>query len=220
MMKQGPEVNVKEMLTDPKAIIDSAVPPVLFVGANYFFGLQTAAIVAGAFGVITFIYRIVRREKLQYVVSGMLGLALAIFLALRTKRASSYFLPNTLISAAYGTVFLLSAVIRRPLTVYITKIVESKPAEWYKRKRVRNAHTILTIAWAMFFLGKAGLRWWFITNEHEGQLAASAIYLGFPAFAAMTAGGWAFLRWRLGSEPPPIETIEEGEAVEPETEPD
>ncbi|MEO7804405.1 MAG: DUF3159 domain-containing protein [Actinomycetota bacterium] len=214
-MKQGPEVNIKEMLTDPKAIMDGVVPPVLFVGVNALTkDIQTAAVIAGGFGLVVAAYRLIKHQKINYVLGGLLGLGLSIFLALRSGNASDYFLPNTYIGFAYGGAALVSVIVARPLSAFLARTLEEKPKQWYSLPRVRMSHQIVTGTWAVVFLARSGFRYMLIQQGREGELAATAVLLGFPVVAALTAGSWAFLKWRHGHEPVP-EHMLEVEPVEP-----
>lgn len=207
-MKQGPEVNLKEMLTDPKAIIDGVVPPVLFVGVNAITkSVQTAALVAGGFGVIVAGYRLIKRQKLNYVFGGLLGLGLSIFLALRSGNASDYFLPNTYIGFAYGGVALVSVIVARPLSALLARTLEEKPKEWYRLPRVRASHQLVTGTWAVVFLARASFRFMLIQQGREEALAATAVLLGLPVVAVLTVGSWAFLKWRHGGEAVPAHML-------------
>lgn len=195
----GPETNFREMLTDPKAIMDSAIAPLIFVGANSYLGLKPAAIAAGAWGVLTGIYRLVRKQKVTYAISGLIGLGIALALALRSGKASNYFLPNILIGAAYGAIALISVLIRHPASVFVARLVEGKPPEHYLQPFVRSTHMIVTLAWALFFLGRSGFRWVLVQQDRTGALAATGFLLGPVATAAMVAGTYGFLKWRHGS---------------------
>lgn len=218
-MKKGPEVDLKEMLTDPKAIMDGVVPPVLFVGVNALTNVKTAAYVAGTFGILVAVYRLIRRQKINYVAGGLLGLGLSIFLAVRSGKASSYFLPNTIIGLVYGGVALLSVLVARPLSAFLSRTLEDKPKNWYRLPRVRRSHQLVTGTWALFFLARSAFRLMLINQGREGELAATAVLLGFPAIAALTVGSWAFLRWRHGNEPVPEYMVTEPKA-EPIPSPD
>lgn len=194
----GPQATLREMLTDPRAILDGVVPPVLFVGVNSIKGLVPAAVAAGVWGIGTAVYRLARRQKVSYALGGLVGIGIALLIALRTGRASTYFLPNTVIGALYGAAGIVSILIGRPASSAISRLIEGKPKEWYRMPRVRQTHLTVTLVWSLFFLGRSGLRYVLILQNREWGLAATTVALGFPAVAVLVVGSYGFVRWRLG----------------------
>lgn len=193
----GPEATVRKMFTDRRAIFDSAVPPFLFVGVNAFAGLGPAVAASATWGVGTVVYRLVRRQQLSYVFSGLVGLGIAVLIAVRTGRAANFFLPGVVIGVAYGTVAIASAIARRPASAFVVRFVEGKSKQWYEQAEVRSAHVIVTYVWGLFFLARALLRWILIDQNNTGALAVTAFVLGYPATAAMVLGTYAFLKKKL-----------------------
>jgi len=197
----GPETTIRNMFTDRRAILDSAVPPFLFVGVNAFWGLMPAVVASAAWGVGTVVYRLIRRQQLAYVFSGLVGVGIAVLIAVKTGRAANFFLPGVVIGGAYGTVAIASAIARRPASAFVVRFVEGKPKQWYEQAEVRSAHVIVTYAWGLFFFARAALRWILIDQDKTGALAVTSFVLGYPASAAMVVGTYAFLRKRLKGLP-------------------
>lgn len=203
-----PSATISEMLTDRRAWTDGAITPLIFLGANSLWGLQNAAVAAGAWGLAVAAYRLIRRQSPRYAVGGLFGLGLALFIALRTGTAGGYFLPNVVIGYLYGTAGLVSVLIGKPGSAALARLVEKKPVEWYRQPRVRNAHMLVTLVWTIFFLGRSSIRLYLIQVGSEAGLALTTVLLGPPPFALLAVGTWAFLRRRLASVPPPPEQTE------------
>jgi len=194
----SPETTLREMLTDRKAIFDSAFAPIVFVAVDSFVNLKAAAIAAASLGIATAVFRLVRRQKVTYAVSGLFGLGLAIALALRSGRSSDFFLPSVIFGGIYGVLAIVSAAVGRPVSSYLAKVIEQRPADHYTHGKVKRAHMLITIVWGAFFLARAGFRWFLIQRGSTGALAASALFLGYPATALLIAGTYAYLKLKLG----------------------
>ena len=99
-----------------QGIADSSLPALAFVIAYTVGGneIGLAAWVAIGVGALIAAVRLLRREPLQFVLAGFVGVALAAFIADRTGRAEDFFLPGLLLNAAYAAAYLVSIAIRWP----------------------------------------------------------------------------------------------------------
>ena len=75
------------------------------VGGN---DLSLAVWIAVAVGALITVFRLVRREPLQFALAGFVGVALSAFIADRTGKAENFFLPGLLLNAAYAGAYLVS----------------------------------------------------------------------------------------------------------------
>jgi hypothetical protein len=119
-------------LGGPQGIADSSLPALAFV-ITYTVGgneIGLAAWVAVGVGALMAGVRIVRREPLQFVLAGFVGVALAAFIADRTGRAEDFFLPGLLLNAAYASAYLISIVIRWPLLGVILGPITGEGLRW------------------------------------------------------------------------------------------
>lgn len=196
----GPDVTIREMLTDRRALTDGLVTPLLFLTVNSLAGLVPAAITAGAWGFSSAVYRLIRRQKVRFALSGLLGLGVALLVALRTGRAATYFLPNVVFGYINGAIGLVSVVIAKPVSAILVRLVEGKPHEWYEAPRVRQTHQIVTAAWSVLFILRATVRAVLIAQDSEWGLAVTTFTLGLPATALMVVGSWAFVKRRLRTD--------------------
>jgi len=105
-----------DILRDKRAMLDTGTGPIAFVVVYAIWGLQTAAIVAIALGVVMAIERVARKKTVVNVLGGLFVTVISAVIAWRTGKAETYFVPRALIQAGYAIVFAASAVIRRPLT--------------------------------------------------------------------------------------------------------
>src|SRR4051794_14972861 len=121
------------MLRDPRALLDTTLAPVAFVIVYAITeDVNPSAIVAVGIGVAIAIERLIRRKPVVNAVGGLFGTALAAFIAVRSGRAETYFVPKMLYQVALALVFAGSALIRRPLTGYIIATLYRAGPDWAK----------------------------------------------------------------------------------------
>ena len=87
---------LRTVLTGRNKILDSILPPFVFVIVNAMVGLQPAIWSALAAAGLFTIYRLVRRQSLGYALGGLGAVVLAVLVALVLNRAEGFFLPNIL----------------------------------------------------------------------------------------------------------------------------
>src|SRR5690606_12944522 len=103
--------------------------------------------VALGVGAVLAVVRLFRREPLQNVVAGFIGLGIAAFLAHRTGRAEDVFLPGLLINVGYGLAYLVSIVVRWPLLGVFVGLVTGQGMDWRRDPDLLRAYTKASLIW-------------------------------------------------------------------------
>jgi len=180
--------------------IAEAVLPATVFSTVYAITREALPAVVGAAGLslLFLLFRLIKRQSLQQALIGALAIGLAAFLALRDGgQAADYFLPGFFTNAAYGSVFLISVLLRRPLLGYAAQLLFGlnnwRTSREYKRLRM------ITLIWVGFF----GMRLLvqvplYLTNQVE-LLAASRVVMGAPAYAGLLALTWVLMK-RIATE--------------------
>jgi len=181
-----------DILRDKRAMLDTGTGPIAFVVVYAIWGLQTAAVVAIALGVVMAIERVARRKTAVNVLGGLFVTVISAVIAWRTGKAETYFVPRALIQAGYAIVFAASAVIRRPLAGFLVAALFRAEPGWVRLPAVRRAMIELTLAWAALFAFRAVVYGVLIATGRVGWLAAASVAMGWPAF-----GLWMFLSYRF-----------------------
>ncbi|WP_344856871.1 DUF3159 domain-containing protein [Amycolatopsis ultiminotia] len=161
----------------------SALPVIVFVLLNSFFGLTAA--IWGSIGsaVAITVLRIVRKEPLQPAISGFFGVAIAAFIAFRTGSAKGFFLFGIWASLVYCGVFVLSVVVRWPLAGVVWNALNGTGAAWHKDKPSRHGYDIATLALALVFAARFVVQRWLYDSDYTGWLAFAKIAMGYPLYA-------------------------------------
>ena len=182
----------------PGAFLDAGLPLLLFtvvyaVGDRdltvaVWWALATGAVLAGV--------RIIRRDPLQNVVAGFLGLGVAAFLALRTGRAEDVFLPGLLINVTYGLAYLVSILVRWPLLGIFVGLVTGQGMSWRDDPALVRAYAKASALWvAMFAIRLAVQVPLYLSGEAQlGWLATARLAMGWPLFLLVAYLSYVIVR--------------------------
>jgi len=176
---------LRASLSDRNSIIDTSLPTAAFLVGYLVSGSQLAPALwtAVAAGVLVAILRIVRKQSLQHVLSGFLGVAIAALIARQTGRAEDFFLPGLLLNIAYAAAFAISAVIRRPLVGLGIALLSGDGGAWRQDPRLRSAAMQATWVWAGVFGIRVAIQLPLYLTGAVGVLGVAKLVLGFPLFA-------------------------------------
>jgi hypothetical protein len=201
----------RTVLAGRSNLLDSIIPPILFLLVNAAFGLDVAMWTSlGVAGVITAL-RLYRRQPLWYAVGGIAGVALALLIARLLGRAEGFFLPNIITGALTVLICLLSVVVGRPAVAWTSYIARRWPLDWYWHPRVRPAYSEVTWLWVVFF----GIRLLIQLNLFQGEdaslLAVVNVLTGWPATIVLLVASYLYGTWRLRSlNGPSVEEFKAG----------
>lgn len=203
-----PPTPLEMILSDRRSLLDTGLPPIVFVTVNAFAGLRPAAIAAVVLAALFIVERLVRRTPVMSAVGGLLGTGIAVAIALRSGSASGYFVPRAIQNGVLALILLGSIVIRRPLAAVLARAMQGHDGAWYELAPVRRAYAEATAAFAALFALRAVLYTVFILQSKTGLLATVALVFGWPAFAIVGFACYRLLPRRLarhGAPPRPVE---------------
>ena len=196
--ENGYELNRKSLLDSiggPLGIIEAVLPATLF---SFTYALSkdalTAVVVAAGSSLLFIAIRLIQRKALTQAIVGALAIALAAFLALRDGgQAADYFVPGFITNASYGTVFLVSVLIRRPIMGYIAQLLFGLQG-WRADRPTYRRLRLVTLIWVGFFSARLAVQLpLYFANAVEALALARAI-MGAPAYAGLLALTWVLLR--------------------------
>ena len=199
--------HIHETLFSTQGIVDTLVGPLLFLILFKTAGLDAALIGAGATALAVVGIRALRGQRLTAAWYGVLGVAVGAAIAKATGSGSGYFIPKVASNALYGTAFLGSVLIGKPLIGIVWAFFHRQPLSWGYRAEVRRVFSALTLMWAGAYFFRAAVYGVLITDEKDrtGALATAAVVLGLPLTVALVAITLLVIRRSLGprGRPPP-----------------
>jgi hypothetical protein len=198
-----------------RGLLDTALPGIVFVVVFLASGreLNPALIAAIATGAVLVVLRLLRRDTLQYTLSGFVGVVIAAVVARTTGRAEDYFLPGLLLNVGLALTYLVSILVRWPAIGVIVGPITGEGMAWRQDPPRRAAYTSAT--W-VFFAGqclRAAIQTPLWLAGALGALAASKLVLGWPLLLLQVWIAYRLLR-RVPLSIPNNETDRAPEGVE------
>ena len=189
------EQTLLEQMGGISGLIYSSIPVLVFVLLNSIFGLTVA--IWGSLGsaaAIT-VLRVVRKEPLQPAISGFFGVGIAAFIAYRTGSAKGFFLFGIWASLVYGSVFLVSILVRYPLVGVIWGFLNGHGMGWRSDRKAVFAYNVATLTWVLVFAARFIVQRWLYDEDQTGWLAFARLAMGYPLTAiALVVTVWAVTR--------------------------
>jgi hypothetical protein len=195
------------------SLLDSLLPPLLYLLANALLGLGWAVGVALTVGVILTVRRVVRGEPVGYALAGLAGVALAAGTAWLSGEAAGFFLPDLISGGVLILATGISALIGRPLVALTSHVARGWPLDWYWHPKVRPAYTEVTLAWTVFFVLRLALQYAAYTSGRNAWATVVGLISGWPATVLLLVASYLYGTWRLGELGGP--SVEEFEQDEP-----
>jgi hypothetical protein len=176
-------------------LIYSSLPSVVFVVAEAVTGLHAAVALAVGAGAGIALLRLLRKESVQPALSGLLGVAIAAFIAYQTGDAKDYFLVGIWGSFVLAAVFFASILLRWPLAGVIWGAVSGTGQAWRADRSARVGYDIATLALVAVFAARFVVQNWLYGQDATGWLAFARIAMGYPLSAlALVVVVWAVRR--------------------------
>lgn len=182
----------------PGAFLDAGLPLLLFTvvyltgGRDLTVSLWTAL----ASGAVLAVIRLVRRDPLQNVVAGFVGLALAAVLAARSGQAEDVFLLGILTNIGYGVAYLVSILVRWPLLGLLVGFVTGQGTSWRKDTRQFRAYMLASALWVGMFALRLAVQvpLYLAGEDHLGWLATARLAMSWPLFLLVAYLSWVIIR--------------------------
>lgn len=179
------------------SILDSAIPPLLFVIANAIFGFTVAFWISLSSSLAVTVYRLARRQPLRYALGGLGAVLLAIGLTRLLNSAQAYYLPALVNGALTVIVLLGSIVVKRPAVAFTSFITRRWPLQWYWHPQVRPAYSEVTAIWVVYSAIKLIVQFTLYQENNLNALAVFNLVSGWPALIALLVVSYVYGLKRL-----------------------
>jgi hypothetical protein len=202
--ENGPAISKQSLLDaigGKLGIAESIIPAFSFSVA---FAISKSAVVsvavASGLALLFIVIRVIRKQPVTQAIAGALAIALAAFLALRDGgNAEDYFVPGFITNAAYGSVLLLSVLVRYPIMGFVAQLLFGIE-NWRKNKTVYRRAQLVTLVWVGFFSLRLAVQLPLYFSQQVELLAASKVVLGAPAYAGLLVLTWVLLKSLVNSQ--------------------
>lgn len=182
---RGSGFTIAEATGGPIGIAEATLPFLAFTIVWTATGrdVVAGAAVALAISATLAIWRLLRRETVQFALSGLIGVAIGAFVAARTGDAEDFFLPGILINAASCLAYLTSILVRRPLIGLLVSAVTQEGPSWHTDPERRALYTRASWIWVGLFAFRLSIQLPLYLTESVNPLAVARVITGLPLFA-------------------------------------
>ncbi|HDQ71691.1 MAG TPA: DUF3159 domain-containing protein [Chloroflexi bacterium] len=199
MRKKSREVieELRIMFTGRAHLLDSILPPFVFLIAYTVWGFSPALWASLALAGLFVLFRLLRGHALIYALGGAGGALVAVAVAWLLGRAEGFFLPGIITGLVTVVLCLASVVAGRPLVAWTSRLARRWPLDWYWHPKVRPAYTEVTVAWTIYFTVRLLLQVFLFREAQAEALAILQILLGWPATILLLVASYVYGTWRL-----------------------
>ena len=185
-----------------QGLIETTLPGFLYVLT--FTITRDVVIAASVVGVavlaLTIRHFVLKRPWTQ-LVGSLVGVGLAIWLTLRPGgQAGDFYLKDFWINAAYGSVLLLSVIVRFPLIGVLMGFLTNQGLSWRKDRRKVRYFDLVTLLWVGLFFTRLIVEVPLYLAGDVVTLGFVKIVLGLPFYLTMIWVSWLLLRGVVKAE--------------------
>ncbi|GAA3625264.1 hypothetical protein GCM10022200_04520 [Microbacterium awajiense] len=178
-----------------RGILESVLPSLAFlvlytVTTDLVLSLAVSVGIAVVFTAI----RLITRTPPAAAIGGLVATGAAAALALWTGRAEDNFVWGFVTNGAYGTAFLVSALVGWPLIGLIAGFLMGEGTAWRQDPRKRRVYFWLSLAWAGLFAARLAVQLPLYFAGDVTALGTLKLVMGLPLFAPLLAVTWLAAR--------------------------
>ncbi len=185
-----------------RGILESVLPGLVFIVAwtlTYDATAKTANLplslgLSVGLALVFTVLRLVQRTPVSAALGGLIATGAAAALALLTGRGEDNFVPGFVTNAAYGTAFLISALVGWSLVGLAAGFLMGEGAAWRRDPRKRRVFFWLALAWAALFYLRLAVQLPLYFAGDVAALGTLKLVMGLPLFAPLVAVTWLAAR--------------------------
>jgi len=197
--EDGYQVDGKSLLASiggVQGLVENALPSFLYVLVYAIWkSIPIALWVVGVVIVVLSIRHLVKRKPVIQLIGSFVGLGLAIWLTTRPGgEAKDYFVQGLITNIAYGSVFLLSVIIRWPIIGILVGVFTGQGTTWRSDRRKVRFFDLVTMLWVGLFATRLAFEVPLYLIGDVVMLGFVKLVLGLPFYLTMIWVSWLLLR--------------------------
>lgn len=178
-----------------RGILDSGLPSLVFLVAfNVLHDLRGALYAAVITAALLTLIRLIRRDTLQHVLSGFIGVAFCALLARKTGQAVDFYLPGLIINVIYGTIYAVFNLIGLPILGLLLGPILGENLAWRKVPERKQAYIRAGWLWVALFTSRLIVQYPLYKSGNVNALGTARLVMGYPFFLLAAWGSWMLLR--------------------------
>jgi len=137
----------------------------------------------------------IKRRPLTQLLGSLVGIGLAIYLTLRPGgQAGDFYLKDFWTNAIYGSVLLLSVLVRLPIIGVMVGLFTNQGLNWRKDRRKVRFFDLVTTLWVGLFATRLAIELPLYFTGQIVTLGFVKLVLGLPFYLTMIWVSWLLLR--------------------------
>jgi xanthine/uracil permease len=186
-MNQEDRAKILDALGGKKGLFDSGIPAIVFlILFNISKDVRQAALISLTLSAVLAVIRLVRREKVQSAISGVIGVGICYLLVRSTGKAEDFYLPGLFINAGYGALYLLTNLVLGPLL--------GEDLHWRKVPERKRAYQRAGWLWVGLFTLRIAIQLPLYLGGYINALGIARLIMGYPLFIAVAWGTWLIIK--------------------------
>ena len=178
-----------------KGLLDSGLPALLFlIVFNIDKDVKTASYIALGFSLILTVIRLIKKETIQHAISGVIGVAICAWLSNRTGKAEDFYLPGLWTNFGYGTVYMLSNLVKWPILGVIIGPLIGENFLWRKDPARRRVYIKATWLWVALFAIRLVVQYPLYQSGNINALGTARLIMGYPLFILTAWLTWLVIK--------------------------
>jgi hypothetical protein len=188
-----------------RGLAEIGLPTMVFVGVYTATSKLTVSLwTAVAISAVLSLWRLVRREKVQNAISGVIGVVVCALFARHTGQAKDFYLPGVLLNIGEALLFGMSVLIRWPIVGVVLGPITGEMMAWRAHPARLRAFTRATWLLAAMFVFRVFVEVPLYLSNQTTALGAAKVLLGYPLYLMVLFMAWQIIR----KAPPPARAQE------------
>lgn len=192
---ESDKTKIINALGGKRGILDSGLPSLVFLVAfNVLHELRGSLYAAVITSALLTLIRLIRRDTLQHVLSGFVGVAFCALLARKTGHAVDFYLPGLIINVVYGTIYAVFNLVGLPVLGLILGPILGENLAWRKVPARKRAYIRAGWLWVALFLSRLIVQYPLYKSGNINALGTARLVMGYPLFLLAAWGSWILLK--------------------------
>lgn len=173
-------------------VVESAVPPTAFlVIYSIWHNTVVAVLVAAGLSLASITKQLIQKKPVTQAISGAVLIAISAWLALRSPNgAKDYYVVGLITNVAYGSLMLLSILIRWPLIGVVVGLFKGWGTGWRKDRSLLRRFDLITGMWLGLFCLRLSIELPLFFANNVAALGVAKMVLGTPTYALVVWFTW------------------------------
>jgi hypothetical protein len=192
---EADKARIINALGGKKGLLDSGLPALVFlIVYNITKDVTQSAYVALGLSLVLTLIRLVKRETIQHAISGVIGVAFCAWLANRSGKAEDFYLPGLWTNVIYGTVYLISNLVRWPVIGLVVGPLLEENFRWRKDPARTKVYMKATWLWVGMFSIRLVVQYPLYMAENVNALGTARLLMGYPLFILTAWATWLVIK--------------------------